>query len=195
MEQRIKEQKKQCMMIRAAVWKMKDPKHYPRHGEIGCTEFNPVKQATLNEKALKDKLKKLCETFDHILQLYEKENPDIYKELRKLEVEYEQKTAQFSQYFEAVKNAQRVQVESIPFPDMPHALSNILIQDVPLPGAQPPSIFMTLACGYPTRAVPILLGHGVPHLSPGRKLPGPPPQVLQMYGHKVGFAIDLPPHW
>lgn len=52
----------------------------------------------------------------------------------------------------------------------------------------------------PTRAVSILplLGHGVPRLPPGRKPPGPPPgppppQVMQMYGRKVGFALDLPP--
>lgn len=52
---------------------------------------------------LKDKRKKLRETFERILRLYEKENPDIYKELRKLEVEYEQKRSQLSQYFDAVK--------------------------------------------------------------------------------------------
>ncbi|KAK2094468.1 hypothetical protein P7K49_028206 [Saguinus oedipus] len=48
--------------------------------------------------------------------------------------------AQLNQYFDAVKNAQHVEVESIPLPDVPHASSNILIQDIPLPGAQPPSI-------------------------------------------------------
>ncbi|XP_012507617.1 PREDICTED: WW domain-binding protein 11 [Propithecus coquereli] len=98
------------------------------------------------------------------------------------------------------RNAQHVEVESIPLPDMPHAPSNILIQDIPLPGAQPPSILKkTSAYGPPTRAVSILplLGHGVPRLPPGRKPPGPPPgppppQVLQMYGRKVGFALDLP---
>ena len=98
------------------------------------------------------------------------------------------------------QNAQHVEVESIPLPDMPHAPSNIVIQDIPLPGAQPPSILKkTSAYGPPTWAVSILplLGHGVPHLPPGRKPPGPPPgppppQVLQMYGCKVGFALDLP---
>ncbi|KAK2083323.1 hypothetical protein P7K49_038559 [Saguinus oedipus] len=69
-----------------------------------------------------------------------KKRTDIYKELRKLEIEYEQKRAQLSQYFDAVKNAQHVEVESIPLPDMPHASSNILIQDIPLLGAHPPSI-------------------------------------------------------
>jgi WW domain-binding protein 11 len=54
-------------------------------------------------KYWKTSVKKLGETFEHILWLYEKEDPDIYKELRKLEVEYEQKRAQLSQYFDAVK--------------------------------------------------------------------------------------------
>ncbi|XP_066120635.1 WW domain-binding protein 11 [Saccopteryx bilineata] len=198
----LKKNKKQRMMVRAAVLKMKDPKQIIRDMEkLDEMEFNPVQQPQLNEKVLKDKRKKLRETFERILRLYEKENPDIYKELRKLEVEYEQKRAQLSQYFDAVKNAQHVEVESIPLPDMPHAPSNILIQDIPLPGAQPPSILKkTSAYGPPTRTVSILpfLGHGVPRLPPGRKPPGPPPgppppQVLQMYGRKVGFALDLPP--
>ena len=189
------------MMVRATVLKMKDPKQIIRDMEkLDEMEFNPVQQPQLNEKVLKNKRKKLRETFERILQLYEKENPDIYKELRKLEVEYEQKRAQLSQYFDAVRNAQHVEVESIPLPDMPHAPSNIVIQDIPLPGAQPPSILKkTSAYGPPTWAVSILprLGHGVPHLPPGRKPPGPPPgplppRVLQMYGRKVGFALDLP---
>ncbi|NXF54974.1 WBP11 protein, partial [Oceanites oceanicus] len=137
----LKKNKKQRMMVRAAVLKMKDPKQIIRDMEkLDEMEFNPVQQPQLNEKVLKDKRKKLRETFERILRLYEKENPDIYKELRKLEVEYEQKRSQLSQYFDAVKNAQHVEVESIPLPDMPHAPSNILIQDIPLPGAQPPSI-------------------------------------------------------
>uniref|UniRef100_A0A8C5RPW2 Wbp11/ELF5/Saf1 N-terminal domain-containing protein n=1 Tax=Laticauda laticaudata TaxID=8630 RepID=A0A8C5RPW2_LATLA len=198
----LKKNKKQRMMVRAAVLKMKDPKQIIRDMEkLDEMEFNPVQQPQLNEKVLKDKRKKLRETFERILRLYEKENPDIYKELRKLEVEYEQKRSQLSQYFDAVKNAQHVEVESIPLPDMPHAPSNILIQDIPLPGAQPPSILKkTSAYGPPVRPVTVLPppGHGVPRLPPGRKPPGPPPgppppQVLQMYGRKVGFTVEIPP--
>ncbi|KAK2086189.1 WW domain-binding protein 11 [Saguinus oedipus] len=136
-------------------------------------EFNPVQQPQINEKVLKDQRKKLCETCERILRLCEKENPDIYKELRKLEVEYEQKRAQLSQYFNAVKNAEHVEVESIPLPDMPHAPSNILIQDIPLPGAQPPSTLKkTSAHGPPIWAVSVLplLGDGVPHLPPAENL-------------------------
>ena len=172
--------KKQHMMVRAAVLKMKDPKQIIRDMEkLDEMEFNPVQQPQLNEKVLKNKRKKLRETFERILRLYEKENPDIYKELRKSEVEYEQKRAQLSQYFDAVKNAQHVEVESIPLPDMPHAPSSILIQDIPLSGAQPPSILKkTSTYGPPTQAVSILplLGHGVPRLPPGRKPSGPPPR-------------------
>ncbi|OCT83274.1 hypothetical protein XELAEV_18025811mg [Xenopus laevis] len=195
----LKKNKKQRMMVRAAVLKMKDPKQIVRDMEkLDEMEFNPVQQPQLNEKVLKDKRKKLKETFERILHLYEKENPETYKDLRKIEIDYEHKRSQLSQYFDAVKNAQHVEVESIPLPDLPHAPSNILIQDIPLPGAQPPSILKkTSAYGPPGRGVsmPFPPGHGVPRLPPGKKPPGPPPgppppQVLQMYGRKVGFALE-----
>ncbi|CAI9570445.1 unnamed protein product, partial [Staurois parvus] len=195
----LKKNKKQRMMVRAAVLKMKDPKQIIRDMEkLDEMEFNPVQQPQLNEKVLKDKRKKLRETFERILRLYEKENPETYKELRKIELEYEHKRSQLSQYFDAVKNAQHVEVESIPLPDLPHAPSNILIQDIPLPGTQPPSILKkTSAYGPQGRGVSVTYppGHGVPRLPPGKKPPGPPsgpppPQVLQMYGRKVGFALD-----
>ncbi|KAK5914763.1 hypothetical protein CgunFtcFv8_009177 [Champsocephalus gunnari] len=66
--------------------------------------------------------------------------PETYKELRKVELDYETKRGQLALYFDSVKNAESVEVDSIPLPDMPHAPSNIHIQDIPLPGAQPPSI-------------------------------------------------------
>uniref|UniRef100_A0A8C5VTK1 Wbp11/ELF5/Saf1 N-terminal domain-containing protein n=1 Tax=Microcebus murinus TaxID=30608 RepID=A0A8C5VTK1_MICMU len=104
--------KKQHMMVQAAVLKMKDPKQIIWDmGKLDEMEFNPVQQPQLNKKVLKDKRKKLRETFECILRLYEKENPDIYKELRKLEVEYEQK-----RYFDAVKNAHGVTTMMFPAP-------------------------------------------------------------------------------
>lgn len=155
-------------------------------------EFNPVQQPLLNEKVLRDKRKKLRETFERIVRLYERENPDTYKELRKLELDYETKRGQLALYFDSVKNAESVEVDSIPLPDMPHAPSNIHIQDIPLPGAQPPSILkknssfgkgpLSSSSGPVLATVP-----GVPRLPPGKKPPGPPPgppppQVLALYG-------------
>ncbi|KAM4652607.1 WW domain-binding protein 11 [Discoglossus pictus] len=192
----LKKNKKQRMMVRAAVLKMKDPKQIIRDMEkLDEMEFNPVQQPQLNEKVLKDKRKKLRETFERILRLYEKENPEMYKELRKIELDYEHKRSQLSQYFDAVKNAQHVEVESIPLPDLPHAPSNILIQDIPLPGAQPPSILKKTSAYGRGVSMPYPPGHGVPRLPPGKKPPGPPPgppppQVLHMYGRKIGFALD-----
>ncbi|KAM9392363.1 WW domain-binding protein 11 [Pholidichthys leucotaenia] len=189
----LKKNKKQRMMVRAAVLKMKDPRQIIRDMEkLDEMEFNPVQQPLLNEKVLRDKRKKLRETFERILRLYERENPETYKELRKLELDYETKRGQLALYFDSVKNAESVEVDSIPLPDMPHAPSNIHIQDIPLPGAQPPSILKKtssfgkgpLSSSGPSLAAAVA---GIPRLPPGKKPPGPPPgppppQVLALYG-------------
>ncbi|CAM4610948.1 hypothetical protein PO909_000009 [Leuciscus waleckii] len=183
----LKKNKKQRMMVRAAVLKMKDPRQIIRDMEkLDEMEFNPVQQPLLNEKVLRDKRKKLRETFERIVRLYERENPETYKDLRKLEVEYETKRGQLSLYFDSVKNAESVEVDSIPLPDMPHAPSSILIQDIPLPGAQPPSILKKSSALGKGSALSAAALAGVPRLPPGRKPPGPPPgppppQILQLY--------------
>lgn len=185
----LKKNKKQRMMVRAAVLKMKDPRQIIKDMEkLDEMEFNPVQQPLLNEKVLRDKRKKLRETFERIVRLYERENPETYKELRKLEVEYETKRGQLSLYFDSVKNAESVEVDSIPLPDMPHAPSSILIQDIPLPGAQPPSILKKSSALGKSSALSAAALAGVPRLPPGRKPPGPPPgppppQVLQLYAN------------
>uniref|UniRef100_A0A3Q4B1D3 Wbp11/ELF5/Saf1 N-terminal domain-containing protein n=1 Tax=Mola mola TaxID=94237 RepID=A0A3Q4B1D3_MOLML len=99
----LKKNKKQRMMVRAAVLKMKDPRQIIRDMEkLDEMEFNPVQQPLLNEKVLRDKRKKLRETFERIVHLYERENPDTYKELRKLELDYETKRGQLALYFDSV---------------------------------------------------------------------------------------------
>uniref|UniRef100_A0A3Q2XV19 Wbp11/ELF5/Saf1 N-terminal domain-containing protein n=1 Tax=Hippocampus comes TaxID=109280 RepID=A0A3Q2XV19_HIPCM len=100
----LKKNKKQRMMVRAAVLKMKDPRQIIRDMEkLDEMEFNPVQQPLLNEKVLRDKRKKLRETFERIVRLYERENPETYKDLRKLELEYESKRGQLALYFDSVK--------------------------------------------------------------------------------------------
>ncbi|KAJ8344948.1 hypothetical protein SKAU_G00291410 [Synaphobranchus kaupii] len=191
----LKKNKKQRMMVRTAVLKMKDPRQIIRDMEkLDEMEFNPVQVPLLNEKVLRDKRKKLRETFERIVRLYERENPEMYKDLRKLELDYESKRGQLALYFHSVKNAELVEVDSIPLPEMPHAPSSILIQDIPLPGAQPPSILKkSSAFGKATFTSPSAPTAaevaGVPRLPPGRKPPGPPPgppppQVLQLYASR-----------
>ncbi|MGH0188867.1 UNVERIFIED_CONTAM: hypothetical protein FKN15_031876 [Acipenser sinensis] len=104
--------KKQRMMVRAAVLKMKDPKQIIKDMEkLDEMEFNPVQaqqpQQQLNEKVLKEKRKKLRETFERIVCLYEKENPETYQELRGIEREYEGRRGQLSRYFNSVKVRER----------------------------------------------------------------------------------------
>ncbi|XP_061604982.1 WW domain-binding protein 11 [Phyllopteryx taeniolatus] len=200
----LKKNKKQRMMVRAAVLKMKDPRQIIRDMEkLDEMEFNPVQQPLLNEKVLRDKRKKLRETFERIVRLYERENPETYKDLRKLELEYESKRGQLALYFDSVKNAESVEVDSIPLPDMPHAPSNIHIQDIPLPGAQPPSILKkgSFFGKAPVSSGPVLPTlPPVPRLPPGKKPPGPPPgppppQVLAMYGipSRRPYGTDVEP--
>uniref|UniRef100_A0A2K6K0U9 Uncharacterized protein n=1 Tax=Rhinopithecus bieti TaxID=61621 RepID=A0A2K6K0U9_RHIBE len=74
--------KKQLMMVPAAM--IRDVE------KLDEMEFNPVQQPQLNEKVQKDKCK------------------NSFKELRKLEIEYEQKRAQLNQYLDAVENAHEV---------------------------------------------------------------------------------------
>ena len=76
---------------------------------------------SLSEKVLKDKRKKLRETLDRVLKLYEKENPEYWVEIRRKVSEYEKKRATLIEYYEAVKHAQAVTVDEIPLPnlDMP----------------------------------------------------------------------------
>ncbi|XP_036422937.1 WW domain-binding protein 11 [Colossoma macropomum] len=190
----LKKNKKQRMMVRAAVLKMKDPRQIIRDMEkLDEMEFNPVQQPLLNDKVLRDKRKKLRETFERIVRLYERENPDTYKELRKLELDYETKRGQLSLYFDSVKNAESVEVDSIPLPEMPHAPSSVLIQDIPLPGAQPPSILKKSSAFGKGTTLSSAAVAGVPRLPPGRKPPGPPPgppppQILQLYGNRRAEA-------
>ena len=73
----LKKNKKQRMMVRAAVLKIKDPEQIIRDMEKWDEmEFHSGQQPQLNEQVLKDKHKKR-ETFKQILWLYEKDNPDI----------------------------------------------------------------------------------------------------------------------
>uniref|UniRef100_A0A8C4R3J7 WW domain-binding protein 11 n=1 Tax=Eptatretus burgeri TaxID=7764 RepID=A0A8C4R3J7_EPTBU len=185
------------MMVRTAVLKMKDPRQILKDMEkIDEMEFNPTHGPMLNEKVLRDKRKKLHETFERIMRLYEKENPEQVKDLRQQETEYGQRRAHLAQHYEAVKNAQHVEIDTIPLPDMPHAPSNITsIQDIPLPGAQPPSI-LKKSGSFGTTQVPVGPSLGVPKLPPSKRPPGPPPgppppQVLMTAKQHPAHTLPL----
>ncbi|XP_038064443.1 WW domain-binding protein 11-like [Patiria miniata] len=177
----LKKNKKQRMMVRSAVLKTKDPKSIFYDMEaLDELELNPETVTELNEKVIKDKRKKLKETLERVLKLYRREDPDMYVEFKAMEVDYEKKRAEKLRKFEAIRDARQVNVESIPLPETPDVPSLIpLPQDIPLPGAQPPSILkrtssygMPLPPPGPPPGPPPSLFPGLP---PGKKPPGPPP--------------------
>ncbi|KAK7112145.1 WW domain-binding protein 11-like [Littorina saxatilis] len=178
----LKKNKKQRMMVRQAVLKGKDPMKLLEEMEIiDRMEYNPVEAPSLNEKVLRDKRKKLRDTFDRVFKLYEKEKPEYAIDLKKAESEYERTRKQLVQYFEQVRNAERVQLDQIPLPDAP--VDQTLPAMIPLPNEIPPP----LLGAYPDLMPPSILkkrsayeldmiGTMVPDtLTRQRKPPGPPP--------------------
>ncbi|XP_052265484.1 WW domain-binding protein 11-like isoform X2 [Dreissena polymorpha] len=165
----LKKNKKQRMMVRTAVLKGKDPLKLLEEMEfIDQMEFNPMEAPKLNEKVLKDKRKKLHETFMRVFRLYEKENPDYAKELFKANTDYEKKRERLQVHYEQVKVAERVQLNEIPLPDMPaeSELSAFPIPgDIPLPQK---GILKKISAYSDSLLVS-------PVLQKKKKAPGPPP--------------------
>lgn len=57
------------------------------------------------------------------------DDPDLWAELKRREVEYERRRNKKVQYFESVRHAQTVQIDDIPLPDM--------TEQLPAPAAAP----------------------------------------------------------
>lgn len=113
----LKKNKRQRQMVRAAVLKNKDPGQILEEMEkIDEMEYNVLQPSPLNEKVLRDKRKKLKETFDRVMRLYHNDEPEHWAELKRKEVEYEKKRLKKQQYYESVKHAQSVQIDEIPLP-------------------------------------------------------------------------------
>lgn len=129
----LKKNKKQRQMVRAAVLKGKDPLQLISDMEkIDEMEYNVNSPPLLNEKVLKDKRKKLKETWDRVMRLYFKEDRERYNELKKLELEYDARRSILVKYYESVRIAQQVQVDEIPLPDTPE-IPMFLASQIPLP--------------------------------------------------------------
>uniref|UniRef100_A0A6B2E9E5 Wbp11/ELF5/Saf1 N-terminal domain-containing protein n=1 Tax=Phlebotomus kandelakii TaxID=1109342 RepID=A0A6B2E9E5_9DIPT len=115
----LKKNKKQRQMVRAAVLKGKDPSQIIEEMEkIDEMEYNVYQPSPLNEKVLKEKRKKLKETFDRVMRLYHTDDPELWAELKRKEVDYEKRRNKKVQYYESVKHAQSVQIDDIPLPQV-----------------------------------------------------------------------------
>ncbi|XP_043194735.1 WW domain-binding protein 11-like [Amphibalanus amphitrite] len=172
----LKKNKKQRMAVRHAVLKNKDPRELLQELEkIDKMEFSVDTSAPLSEKVLKEKRKKLKETLERVLKLYEKEDPEYWADIRRSESEYEKKRGSLITYYESVKHAQQVQVEEIPLPQ--NLLPETAPAHIPLPpGLElPPPPAAGILKRHPPGTEP---GEGAePRRGPPGVPPGPPPPL------------------
>ncbi|XP_027197755.1 uncharacterized protein LOC113792080 [Dermatophagoides pteronyssinus] len=113
----LKKNKKQRSIVRVAVLKGKDPYQIISDMErLDKMEYDFYNPPSLNEKVLKDKRRKLKETWDRLIRLYIKEDKDKYIELKRMESDYDAKRNELVKQYEAIKSAQEVNIEEIPLP-------------------------------------------------------------------------------
>lgn len=206
----LKKNKKQRQMVRTAVLKGKNPREIIVDLEkIDDMEYNVLAPPPLNEKVLRDKRRKLVETWQRVMQLYEKEDYEQYVDLKKVWHSYQARKNEVVQAYDAVKNAQNVQIDDIPLPCMGDGnaggfgvlggLGGSEAEDIPLPpsmGLPKPSILKK-----PSSTVQ--LESFAPKTCPG--VPAGPPPLLNEYdevedeswdsdanakGKKIRFAGD-----
>ncbi|CAL8101260.1 unnamed protein product [Orchesella dallaii] len=141
----LKKNKKQRLLVRTAVLKNKDPGQIIAElDKLDEIEYNPTQAPALAEKVLKDKRKKLKETLDRVMKLYQKEDPSYWSELKRVESDYERRRFHRIQYFDSVKQAENTSVDDIPLPEMipgggpvpSGSGSSASVADIPLPGEE-----------------------------------------------------------
>lgn len=186
----LKKNKKQRMAVRAAVLKGKEPLKLLEEMEvIDKMEYDAAQPPRLNEKVLKEKRRKLLETYERVYSMYEKEDPEFAVEMKKAENEYNQRRDKLVEYFEQVKFAERVQLDQIPIPALPGSESFGTAVNIPLPGDIP----------MPAPLSGILKKHSAydaAYLIKNKALPAPPlsaPPELSDSEDEEEVEEDLPP--
>ncbi|EUB64036.1 WW domain-binding protein [Echinococcus granulosus] len=166
----LKKNKKQRIAVRHAVLKSKDPLQLLEEASMyDKQEYDPNVQSSLNERVLQGKRKRLLETFDNLVTLYKKEDPEYAKDLLRARKDYDKRRHDMMLYYEQVKLAERTKASDIPLPDLPPSQLGLPPSEIPMPMGISMSftkgILKKPLCipGPPPGAVPI-----------GRKPPGPP---------------------
>ncbi|ETN64780.1 hypothetical protein AND_003461 [Anopheles darlingi] len=191
----LKKNKKQRQMVRAAVLKGKDPAQLIEEMEkIDEMEFNVYQPSPLNEKVLKEKRKKLKETLDRVMRLYQADDPELWADLKRKEVDYEKRRNKRIQYYESVRHAEQVQVDDIPLPSATETPTPLSIPRIPMPPNLP-------SIAPPIKSVPppVILKKPVENpIEPSEPVdddddipgcpPGPPPDLFSM--PELDYELD-----
>jgi len=164
----LKKNKKQRQVVRVATLKGKNPREIIEELEkIDDMEYNPITPCALNAKVMGEKRRKLAETWDRVIKIYEKENPDQYTELKKLWMNYQGRKIEVVKYYESVMSAQEVDVDDIPMPSFDSGGFDDGLGGISLPPAQPPKSVL--------KKPPSVLDKGKSLLCPGVPSCLPPP--------------------
>jgi len=166
----LKKNKKQRQTVRQAVLKGKNPREIVEELEkIDDMEYNPITPCPHAPKVMFEKRRKLAETWDRVIKMHEKDQPEQHAELKKLWQNYQARKIEVVRYYESVISAQDVDVDAIPMPSADGGMDGL---NIPLP---PPSVFVPQG---PPKSVlkkpPSVLEANKPLLCPGVPADVPP---------------------
>ncbi|VDN98968.1 unnamed protein product [Rodentolepis nana] len=186
----LKKNKKQRIAVRQAVLKSKDALQLLEEASMyDKQEYTPNLQSEFNERVLQGKRKRLLETFDNLVNLYKKEDPEYAKELLRARKEYDKRRHDMMLYHEQVKLAERTKAVDIPLPDLPPSQLGLQTSEIPLPMG----ISMSFNKGIlkkPTSAP----GPSAPQVPITRKPPGPPPLPIPDLSDSESESGDTDPN-
>jgi len=166
----LKKNKKQRQIVRTAVLKGKNPREIIEELEkIDDMEYNPITPCPHAPKVMFEKRRKLAETWDRVIKMYEKDAPEQFADLKKLWMNYQARKIEVVKYYESVISAQDVDVDAIPLPSAEGGFDGM---NIPLP---PPSV--VIPQGPPKSVLkkpPSVLETTKPMLCPGVPADVPP---------------------
>jgi len=175
----LKKNKKQRQIVRTAVLKGQNPREIIEQLEkIDDMEYNPITPCPHAPKVMFEKRRKLAETWDRVIKMVDKDQPEQSAELKKLWHNYQARKIEVVKYYESVMSAQEVDVDAIPLPSADGGLDGM---NIPLP---PPSVFVPQG---PPKSVlkkpPSVLETSKPLLCPG--VPADVPPNIEDYDIEV----------
>ena len=163
----LKKNKLQRDAIRKAVLKNQNHLELLQEMErIDSVLLNPSRDPEVHENVLKGKKTKLREKFMKMIQMYEKDDPEMAKTLKAAEAEYLRKRVELMSMYEQIKKAENVDIDSIALPtelSSHQMIDPAMVSHIPLP-----------------RAVTPHFNNALKNLKPVGPPPGPPPSLSDL---------------
>ncbi|XP_046862876.1 WW domain-binding protein 11-like [Xenia sp. Carnegie-2017] len=185
----LKKNKKQRKMVREHVLKGKDPNQILEEIEkLDELEIQNGPVPLPNDKAIKEKKRKLRETLDRLLSVYERDDPARVIEIKRVLAESEKRRAKLmiNAYEDNLKSSTKSDgfaIADIPMPEaIPTPVGALSPGNIPLPGTQPYGGFQIIPPGPPSTLPPNLAPPGPP--------PGPPPKEAFRFNNVKYIPAD-----